>query len=71
MAQKFAGMSLAAAAMLIASAGGSIVYGPADIAYHEPPAYRPPRKSPKDDGPVVDTTPESKRAKRRRLARQS
>lgn len=70
MASKFTGMSLATAAALIAAVGGSIVFGPDNTVRHDTPKYRPPVKSPNDFGPVIDTTPESKRAKRRRLTRE-
>lgn len=71
MATQYPKMSLAAASALIASAGGAIVFGPSGDIYHDPRPYTPPRKSPNDDGPVIDTTRESKRAKRRRLAKPS
>lgn len=58
---------LAAAAVMLASAHIS-------IPEYEVATGRPPRRAPdryRDPGPVVDTTRESKRARRRRLARTS
>lgn len=42
---------------------------PAIATYSRSTKLAPPRWTPPEPGPVIDTTPESKRAKRRRRAR--
>lgn len=62
---KHTSFGLMAAAML-ASLGGALAFP------SERPTSRPSRRpslSPNDHGPVIDTTKESKRARRRRLAK--
>lgn len=59
-------LALAAAAM-ITSLGGDPIYAEAKRRQERDPSPRP--ISPNDHGPVVDTTRESKRARRRRLAK--
>lgn len=60
------GAAMAAAGILTSNVGLRIV-PEADLAPPLKP-YRP-KPGPNDFGPVIDTTPESKRARRRRLAR--
>lgn len=59
-------------AAAIALAGAAMLVAQPMYLDHEPrrPAKRRFPRPPEQTGPVVDTTPESKRAKRRRLARQ-
>lgn len=61
-------LALAAAAM-ITSMGGDPIYAEAERRQARESVPRP--ASPNDHGPVVDTTRESKRARRRRLAKSS
>lgn len=67
-------LAIAAAAMLFQTPPHMQVYRADD--YDDAPPRKPkPKPSPKlrraqvETGPIVDTTPESKRARRRRLAR--
>ena len=61
------GSAAAAAAMLLAASMPPLTRTTID-----PPSPKPVRrfKQPVNSGPVIDTTPESKRAKRRRLTRE-
>lgn len=59
------GAAIALAGLHVASP--AIVDTRPDRSRRGPPDYRDP--APNDFGPVIDTTPESKRARRRRLAK--
>ena len=62
------GIALAmATAAMITSMGGDPIYAEAKRRQAREPVQRP--ISPNDHGPVVDTTRESKRARRRRIAK--
>lgn len=59
-------LALALAGTLIASMGGRSIESDYRV-----PAHSQSAKPRKQSGPVTDTTPESKRAKRRRLAKEN